>query len=103
VTHAHRFLYLGDLVTDGGVSRPVRWCSDCGTAIECFPRQVAEITPAWAKAKLAEAVVRRADLSSKEPAWKAKSGIGSRLGRTLADVRKEREGVGSEGFRRLMR
>lgn len=89
--HAHRFLFLGDLAGLDGHARHVYWCADCGTAVERFAAQVAEVVPAWSRERAAEAPMRRQDFSMREPPWKVTAGVGSRLGRGLADIQREHD------------
>lgn len=98
--HAHHFLYLGDLVTPDGAGRPVFWCSDCGTAVERFPRQVAEIVPTWAKERAAGAAIGRQDFKLAEPRWKPIQGADARLGRGLEDLKKSHSG--GDALRRMI-
>lgn len=94
MTHQHRLLYLGDLTTSDGASRPVHWCGICGTAIERFASQVAEVVPEWSRERAAGAPIRRSDLLPIEPPWEVTAGIGKqrgRLGRGLADIQREHD------------
>jgi len=85
--HEHRMVLLGYL-DEGYGPRPVRWCLDCGVAIEEFGEgRYAELVPEWSKEKL-EAMDRAKEIyrhvtSMPLSAVRRKK---KRLGRSLKDL-----------------